>query len=114
MVEQSNAIARREFLSLAELPKTPEFRRVVNAMNQMVGKLKALFAEEAARSAKAREQAAAAKGPASPRESCAGETGVIARGFCEARACGKAEWRSHPFCVKRIEEQLRSFGQGGG
>lgn len=71
-------------------------------------------AEEAARSAKAREQAAAAKGPASPQESCAGETGVIARGFCEARACGKAEWRSHPFCVKRIEEQLRSFGQGGG
>jgi diguanylate cyclase (GGDEF)-like protein len=57
MVEQSNAIARREFLSLAELPKTPEFRRVVNAMNQMVGKLKALFAEEAARSEGLRAEA---------------------------------------------------------
>jgi diguanylate cyclase (GGDEF)-like protein len=57
MVEQSNAIARREFLSLPELPKTPEFRRVVNAMNQMVGKLKALFAEEAARSEALRAEA---------------------------------------------------------
>jgi diguanylate cyclase (GGDEF)-like protein len=57
MVEQSNAIARREFLRLPELPKTPEFRRVVSAMNQMVGKLKALFAEEAARSELLRAQA---------------------------------------------------------
>ena len=57
MVEQSNAIARREFLSLQELPKTPEFRRVVNAMNQMVEKLKALFAEEAARSERLRAEA---------------------------------------------------------
>ncbi|MDM8350407.1 EAL domain-containing protein [Pseudomonas sp. sp1636] len=57
LVEQSNAIARREFLSLPELPKTPEFRRVVNAMNQMVEKLKALFAEEAARSEKLRAEA---------------------------------------------------------
>src|SRR3990167_5504528 len=57
MVEQSNAIARREFLSVPELPKTPEFRRVVNAMNQMVEKLKALFAEEAARSEKLRAEA---------------------------------------------------------
>ncbi len=57
LVEQSNAIARREFLSLPELPKTPEFRRVVRAMNQMVEKLKALFAEEAARSEKLRAEA---------------------------------------------------------
>ncbi|MGQ7958470.1 cyclic di-GMP receptor LapD [Pseudomonas sp. SP16.1] len=57
MVEQSNAIARREFLSLPELPRTPEFRRVINAMNQMVEKLKALFAEEAARSEKLRAEA---------------------------------------------------------
>jgi diguanylate cyclase (GGDEF)-like protein len=57
MVEQSNAIVRREFLRLPELPKTPEFRRVVSAMNQMVGKLKALFAEEAARSELLRAQA---------------------------------------------------------
>ncbi|TWC34591.1 diguanylate cyclase/phosphodiesterase [Pseudomonas sp. SJZ079] len=57
MVEQSNAIARREFLSLPELPKTPEFRRVVKAMNQMVEKLKALFAEQAARSEELRAEA---------------------------------------------------------
>ena len=68
---------------------------------------------EAARAAKAREQAAIAKGPSSPRELCASEGGVIARGFCEARACATAEWRSHPFCVKRMEQQLPGFGQGG-
>ncbi|NHN78732.1 EAL domain-containing protein [Azotobacter chroococcum] len=50
LVEQSRAIARREFLSLPELPRTPELRRVVEAMNQMVEKLKALFREEALRS----------------------------------------------------------------
>lgn len=57
MVAQSNAISRREFLSLPELPKTPEFRRVVAAMNQMVEKLKGLFAEEAARSERLRDEA---------------------------------------------------------
>ncbi|WP_145193596.1 cyclic di-GMP receptor LapD [Pseudomonas sp. URMO17WK12:I11] len=49
MVEQSHAIARREFISLPE-PRTPELRRVVRAMNQMVEKLKALFTEQAERS----------------------------------------------------------------
>ncbi|KIP97906.1 MULTISPECIES: cyclic di-GMP receptor LapD [Pseudomonas] len=57
MVEQSNAIARREFLSASNLPRTPEFRRVVNAMNQMVEKLKALFDEEASRSEKLHAEA---------------------------------------------------------
>lgn len=57
MVEQSNAIARREFLSAPNLPRTPEFRRVVNAMNQMVEKLKALFDEEASRSEKLHAEA---------------------------------------------------------
>ena len=50
MVQQSRAIARREFLSLPQLPRTPELRRVVQAMNQMVEKLKALFQEQAERS----------------------------------------------------------------
>ena len=50
MVAQSYAIARREFLSLPDLPRTPELRRVVQAMNQMVEKLKALFHEQAERS----------------------------------------------------------------
>ena len=57
MVEQSNAIARREFLSAPNLPRTPEFRRVVNAMNQMVEKLKTLFDEEASRSEKLHAEA---------------------------------------------------------
>ncbi|MBI4997154.1 MAG: hypothetical protein HZC22_09710 [Rhodocyclales bacterium] len=73
----------------------------------------AAAAAEAARAAKAREQVAVPKGPASPRELCASEGGTIARGFCEARTCGQAEWRGHPFCVKRLEDQLRAIGQGG-
>lgn len=56
MVKQSHAIARREFLSLPELPRTPELRRVVQAMNQMVEKLKALFQEQAERSEKLRAE----------------------------------------------------------
>lgn len=54
MVEQSHAIARREFLSLPDLPRTPELRRVVQAMNQMVEKLKALFHEQTERSERLR------------------------------------------------------------
>ncbi|MHC6223301.1 cyclic di-GMP receptor LapD [Pseudomonas sp. X10] len=56
MVAQSHAIARREFLSLPELPRTPELRRVVQAMNQMVEKLKALFKDQAERSEKLRAE----------------------------------------------------------
>ncbi|WDY58191.1 cyclic di-GMP receptor LapD [Pseudomonas sp. PSKL.D1] len=56
MVEQSHAIARREFLSLPDLPSTPELRRVVQAMNQMVDKLKALFSEQAQRSEQLRAE----------------------------------------------------------
>jgi diguanylate cyclase (GGDEF)-like protein len=55
MVEQSHAIARREFHSLPE-PRTPELRRVVQAMNQMVEKLKALFSEQAERSERLRAE----------------------------------------------------------
>jgi diguanylate cyclase (GGDEF)-like protein len=54
MVEQSQAIGRREFLTLPDLPRTPELRRVVQAMNQMVEKLKALFKESTERSEKLR------------------------------------------------------------
>jgi len=57
IVEQSQAIARREFLTQSERPSTPEFRRVVQAMNQMVDKLRSLFAEEAARSERLRDEA---------------------------------------------------------
>ena len=54
MVKQSQAIARREFLSAARLPRTPELRRVVQAMNQMVEKLQALFKEQSERTEKLR------------------------------------------------------------
>ncbi|PWC18750.1 cyclic di-GMP receptor LapD [Brenneria corticis] len=57
MVQQSLAITRREFLSQPDLPSTPEFRRVAQAMNQMVSKLKTLFEEEAERSERLRQEA---------------------------------------------------------
>jgi diguanylate cyclase (GGDEF)-like protein len=56
MVRQAEAISKREFLSLPKPPRTPELKRVVLAMNQMVEKLKALFSEEAARSEQLRAQ----------------------------------------------------------
>ncbi|MBU1236264.1 MAG: hypothetical protein KJ634_09675 [Gammaproteobacteria bacterium] len=59
-----------------------------------------------------RAKAAQPKPPASPRELCAGETNIFSRGICESRACAKPEWSSHPFCVKRLQEQLRPFGAG--
>jgi len=48
VVGQAQAIAERRFLTVAE-PSTPELRAVTRAMNDMVGRLKAIFAEEAAR-----------------------------------------------------------------
>ena len=47
LAKQSEAITRREFLTLSELPKTPELRRVIGAMNLMATKLKSLFEEQA-------------------------------------------------------------------
>jgi diguanylate cyclase (GGDEF)-like protein len=57
MVNQAEAISRREFLAVEQIPRTPELKRVVLAMNQMVQKLKTLFSEEAARSEKLRIEA---------------------------------------------------------
>lgn len=57
MVDQAEAISRREFLAVQKIPRTPELKRVVLAMNQMVQKLKTLFTEEAARSEKLRIEA---------------------------------------------------------
>lgn len=57
MVNQAEAISRREFLAVQQIPRTPELKRVVLAMNQMVQKLKTLFAEEATRSEKLRIEA---------------------------------------------------------
>lgn len=50
LVRQAKAISQREFVNIEQLPTTPEFRRVVSAMNHMVDRLKARFDEEAARS----------------------------------------------------------------
>jgi hypothetical protein len=69
-------------------------------------------AAEAARAAKAREQVVAPKAPGSPQDLCAAEGNFFARGLCEARICGKAEWRNHPFCVKRMDDQLRAINRG--
>jgi len=56
VVGQAEAIAQRQFLSIAE-PSTPELRSVVRAMNSMVERLKAMFSEEAARLEALRQKA---------------------------------------------------------
>lgn len=43
---QADAICRREFSLQDELPYTPELRRVVQAMNRMVGKIQDMFGEQ--------------------------------------------------------------------
>ena len=48
VVDQAQAIAERRFLTIAE-PRTPELKSVARAMNDMVGRLKAMFTEEATR-----------------------------------------------------------------
>ncbi len=48
VVGQAQAIAERRFLTISE-PHTPELKSVARAMNDMVGRLKAMFSEEAAR-----------------------------------------------------------------
>lgn len=48
VVDQAHAITERRFIRVVE-PKVPELRSVVVAMNDMVARLKQMFAEEAAR-----------------------------------------------------------------
>lgn len=57
MADQAEAITRREYRTLPRVPRTPELRHVVLAMNQMVGKLKNLFEQEAAQTELYRRQA---------------------------------------------------------
>lgn len=57
IVEQAMAISHRQFLNLSALPKTPELRRVVDAMNMMVTQLQALFREQAQRTETLRQEA---------------------------------------------------------
>lgn len=48
VVEQARAITKRQFISV-EVPKIPELKSVVQAMNEMVARVKQMFADEAAR-----------------------------------------------------------------
>ena len=87
------------------------------ALQEQEQRERELRAQEEARqraereAAEARARAAAVpQGPASPKELCAGEAGVFSRGMCESRACAQSQWKSHPFCVKRFEDQMRRLG----
>lgn len=55
VVEQAEAIQERRFISV-DVPRTPELRSVVIAMNAMVDRLKGIFSEEAARLDELRRQ----------------------------------------------------------
>lgn len=48
VVDQAHAISKRQFISI-DVPKVPELRSVVLAMNDMVARVKQMFADEAAR-----------------------------------------------------------------
>jgi diguanylate cyclase (GGDEF)-like protein len=48
VVNQAHAIAERRFITIDE-PRTPELRSAVRAMNDMVARLRQMFADEAAR-----------------------------------------------------------------
>lgn len=55
VVDQAHAISKRQFASIA-VPKVPELRSVALAMNDMVDRLKQMFADEAARLESLRRQ----------------------------------------------------------
>ncbi|MEN9904269.1 MAG: hypothetical protein RLZZ555_834 [Pseudomonadota bacterium] len=48
MVDQARALAERKFQTV-KVPRTPELKAVTHAMNDMVGRIKFMFAEEAQR-----------------------------------------------------------------
>jgi EAL domain-containing protein (putative c-di-GMP-specific phosphodiesterase class I)/GGDEF domain-containing protein len=56
VVGQAKAISERRFVSISE-PRTPELKSLARAMNAMVERLKAIFAEEAARLEQVRREA---------------------------------------------------------
>ncbi|HLO62507.1 MAG TPA: LapD/MoxY N-terminal periplasmic domain-containing protein, partial [Azonexus sp.] len=56
VVGQAQAISERRFVSIAE-PATPELKSVAGAMNAMVDRLQAMFAEEASRLEQVRREA---------------------------------------------------------
>jgi predicted signal transduction protein with EAL and GGDEF domain len=56
VVGQAQAISERRFTTISE-PSTPELKSLASAMNAMVARLKAMFAEEAARLEQVRREA---------------------------------------------------------
>jgi diguanylate cyclase (GGDEF)-like protein len=56
VIDQAQAITQRRFVTIAE-PKVPELRQLAAAMNTTVGRLKAMFEEEAARLETVRREA---------------------------------------------------------
>lgn len=48
VVDQAHAISDRRFITISE-PRAPELKSVVQALNDMVGRIKGMFAEEAGR-----------------------------------------------------------------
>jgi predicted signal transduction protein with EAL and GGDEF domain len=56
VVGQAQAISERRFINIPE-PSTPELKSLASAMNAMVDRLKAMFAEEAARLEQVRREA---------------------------------------------------------
>ena len=56
VIDQSAAIAERRFVTMPE-PSVPELRQMTSAMNAMVGRLKSMFEDEAARLEAVRREA---------------------------------------------------------
>ncbi len=52
--------------------------------------------------------------PNSPEALCADRGNVFSRGSCESRACQQSEWKDHPFCVKKREQEARNIPILGG
>jgi EAL domain-containing protein (putative c-di-GMP-specific phosphodiesterase class I)/GGDEF domain-containing protein len=73
VIDQAQAITEQRFTIIAE-PAVPELRQLAAAMNATVARLKAMFAEEAARLETVRKEA-----------NCDPLTGLANRSFCFAR-----------------------------
>lgn len=74
-----------------------------------------LRTEKEAAEARARAAALAAPapaGPGSPQEICANQPNPFRQGACEARVCAEAQWRAHPYCLKRWQDELRKLSPG--
>lgn len=74
-----------------------------------------LRAEKEAAEARARAAAQAAptaQRPSSPQDICSDQPNPFRKGACEARICAEAQWRTHPYCLKRWQDELRKLSPG--